>query len=179
MSSLIDSHCHLYYEPYINENGKFISKESFIKEIGDKIDFVGSLAQAKKQAAHGAELIDLKGRTLLPGFIDGHAHFSAFSVQAIGAQILPPPDAGAKDIASLIQILKDWNTPENRAMTGWIFGIGFDDSVLAEKRFPTREDLDQVSTEHPIMIIHISGHFCVVNSVGLAELVDTTSATYS
>jgi predicted amidohydrolase YtcJ len=141
-----------------------------------KIKFVGSSEEAIKIAGIGHQMINLEGKTLLPGFIDGHAHFASFSAQAIGAKILPPPDAGAKDIATLISILKTWNTPENRALTGWIFGMGFDDSVLEEKRFPTKHDLDQVSTEFPIMIIHISGHFAVVNSKGL-ELLMITSET--
>ena len=141
-----------------------------------KITFVGSLLEAKENAAEGHKYIDLNGKTLLPGFIDGHAHFSSFSSQAIGAQILPPPDAGAKDIPALIKILKEWNTPQNRALTGWVFGMGFDDSVLEEKRFPTKHDLDQVSTEFPIMIIHISGHFAVVNSKGL-EMLNIDSGT--
>lgn len=136
----------------------------------DKILFVGSLIEAKAKASEGYEYKDLKGNTLLPGLIDAHAHFASFSAQAIGAKILPPPDAGAKDIPTLITILKAWNTSENRALTGWIFGMGFDDSVLEEKRFPTKHDLDQVSTEYPIMIIHISGHFAVVNSKGLELL---------
>ncbi|MHA7101233.1 amidohydrolase [Roseivirga pacifica] len=136
----------------------------------DKISFTGSLIDAKENAGSGYTSYDLTGKTLLPGFIDGHAHFAAFSAQAIGAQILPPPDAEAKNIPELIKILKDWNTPENRALTNWIFGMGFDDSVLEEKRFPTKHDLDKISTEYPVMIIHISGHFIVVNSKGLEEL---------
>ena len=145
--------------------------------VKDKIiQFVGSKVEAMKIIGNNAKSIDLKGNTLLPGFIDGHAHFASFSAQAIGAKILPPPDAGAKDIPSLIEILKKWNTPENRALTGWIFGMGFDDSVLEEKRFPTKHDLDQVSTEYPIMIVHISGHFAVVNSKAL-ELLKITSTT--
>ena len=145
--------------------------------VKDKIiQFVGSKEEAMKIVGNNFKSIDLKGNTLLPGFIDGHAHFASFSAQAIGAQILPPPDAGAKDIPSLIEILKKWNTPANRALTGWIFGMGFDDSVLEEKRFPTKHDLDQVSTEFPIMIVHISGHFAVVNSKAL-ELLMITSET--
>ena len=145
--------------------------------VKDKIiQFVGSKEEAMKIVGNNFKSIDLKGNTLLPGFIDGHAHFASFSAQAIGAQILPPPDAGAKDIPSLIEILKKWNTPENRALTGWIFGMGFDDSVLEEKRFPTKHDLDQVSTEFPIMIVHISGHFAVVNSKAL-ELLKINSTT--
>jgi hypothetical protein len=141
-----------------------------------KISFVGNSSEAMTIAGAGHKMVNLEGKTLLPGFIDGHAHFANFSAQAIGAQILPPPDAGAKDISTLIEILKEWNTPENRALTGWIFGSGFDDSVLEEKRFPTKDDLDKVSTEFPIMIIHISGHFASLNSKGL-ELIGITSET--
>ena len=141
-----------------------------------KIIFTGSKATAMKRFEGKAEEVDLKGKTMLPGFIDAHAHFSNFSSQAIGAQILPPPDAGANNMEAIVRILKEWNTPENRALTGWIFGAGFDDSVLEEKRFPTKHDLDQVTTEFPIMIIHISGHFAVVNSKGL-ELLNITSKT--
>jgi predicted amidohydrolase YtcJ len=137
---------------------------------GDKIDFVGSSDEAIQVAGPNHKMVNLEGKTLLPGFIDGHAHFGNFGLQAVGAQLLAPPDATCKDIPTLIQLLKEWNTPENLALTGWIFGTGFDDSVLEEKRFPTRHDLDQVSTEVPIMITHISGHFAVVNSKGLEVL---------
>ena len=135
-----------------------------------QIIYAGAADEAMNQAGKGHQMVNLEGRTMLPGLIDGHAHFSSFSAQAIGAQILPPPDAGAKDIPTLISILKEWNTPENRALTGWIFGMGFDDSVLEENRFPTKHDLDEVSTEYPIMIVHISGHFAVVNTKGLELL---------
>ena len=139
----------------------------------DTIVFIGHFSKAQTLFP-SSKNINLKGKTLLPGFIDAHAHFAGFPSQSIGAQILPPPDAGANNIDALIQILKDWSTPENIQLTGWIFGMGFDDSVLEEKRFPTKEDLDKVSTEHPVMIVHISGHFCVVNSKGL-ELLKITA----
>ncbi len=154
------------------------SEPNYVEAIvsdADSILFVGDLSESTKLFP-SARKVNLDGKTLLPGFIDAHAHFAGFPSQAIGAQILPPPDAGANNINSLIEILKSWSTPENIALTGWIFGIGFDDSVLEEKRFPTKDDLDKVSVEHPVMIIHISGHFCVVNSKGL-ELLDITSET--
>ena len=154
--------------------GKDPNYQDALVEKDGKILFVGDGEKAMEVAGSGHKMIDLNGKTLLPGFIDGHAHFGSFSAQAIGAQILPPPDAGANNIPALISILKDWNTPENRALTGWVFGSGFDDSVLEEKRFPTKEDLDKVSTEFPIMIIHISGHFAALNSKGL-ELLGLTS----
>lgn len=141
-----------------------------------KIEYVGVSGKAMKAAGAGHKMVNLEGGTLLPGFIDGHAHFGNFGLQAVGALLLAPPDATCGDIPTLIQLLKDWNTPENRALTGWIFGTGFDDSVLEENRFPTRHELDQVSEEYPIMIVHISGHFAVVNSTGL-EMLDFTSET--
>lgn len=138
--------------------------------IGDTIAFSGSKEKAMEFAGAGHTMVDLNGRTLLPGLIDGHSHFANFGAQAIGAQLLASPDANVDDMATLIAVLKEWNTPENRALTGWIFGTGFDDSILKEKRFPTKHDLDKVSTEFPIMITHISGHFAVVNSKGLEKL---------
>lgn len=148
--------------------------EAIVTE-SDSIVFVGDLSESK-ELYPSSRKVNLNGKTLLPGFIDAHAHFAGFPSQSIGAQILPPPDAGANNINSLIEILKAWSTPENIKLTGWIFGMGFDDSVLEEKRFPTKEDLDKVSEEHPVMIIHISGHFCVVNSKGL-ELLNINSET--
>ena len=71
----------------------------------DKINYTGDSDKAMKIAGVGHKMVDLKGKTLLPGFIDGHAHFANFGVQAIGAQILPPPDAGANNIPALIDIL--------------------------------------------------------------------------
>lgn len=143
--------------------------EAIVEKEG-KIIFTGLSSEAMKIAGKGHNMIDLKGKTLVPGLIDGHAHFANFGAQAIGAQLLASPDANVDDIDTLISVLKEWDTPENRALTGWIFGTGFDDSILKEKRFPTKHDLDKVSTDFPIMIVHISGHFAVVNSKGLEKL---------
>ncbi len=143
--------------------------EAIVEKEG-KIVFTGSNVEAMKVAGKGHNMVNLEGKTLVPGFIDGHCHFANFGGQAIGAQLLASPDANVNDIEMLISVLKKWNTPENRVLTGWIFGAGFDDSVLKEKRFPTKHDLDKVSTEFPIMIVHISGHFAVVNSKGLEKL---------
>jgi len=134
------------------------------------IAFAGASGEAMQVAGPGHRMVDLEGHTLLPGFIDGHAHFAGFGAQAVGANLLAEPDGEVNDIPALIQELKDWYAENGTDKTnGWIFGTGFDDAVLAENRFPTKEDLDQVSTEVPICIIHISGHFCAINSKGLEQ----------
>ena len=156
------------------ESDKPVYVESLVIQSGI-IAFTGSLELANNKFPN-AKKSDLNGETLMPGFIDGHCHFAGFPGQSVGAQILPPPDATVSNIPTLIKVLKEWATPENVELTGWIFGLGFDDSVLEEKRFPNKFDLDKVSKDIPIMIIHISGHFASVNSKGL-ELLEINSNT--
>ena len=149
---------------------------------GESIVYVGSEQNAKLEFPY-AQVVDLNGRTLLPGFIDAHCHFAGFPAQGVGAKILPPPDATVDNVAELIRVLKEWAVPENIELTGWIFGMGLDDSVFEPIQtmgisgtlqgggiMPTKIDLDKVSTEHPVIAIHISGHLAVVNSVGLEVL---------
>lgn len=136
-----------------------------------KILFVGTKAEAEKFQGQKTEMKDLKGKTLVPGFIDGHCHFFQFGTQAITANLLASPDGNVNNIDDLINALKSWYDKNGTDKTnGWIIGMGFDDAVLKEKRFPTKEDLDKVSKDIPIMVTHISGHFCSVNTKGLEKL---------
>ncbi len=144
-----------------------------------KILAVGSRADVEK-AHKGADTrsIDLGGKTLLPGFVDSHGHAYLIGIQASTANLLPPPDGTGKDIASLQALLKDWTDNHKTTVEkiGWITGFGYDDSQLAEQRHPTKEDLDKVSTDFPVIIIHQSGHLGVANSKAL-ELAGVTAAT--
>lgn len=142
-----------------------------------KIAFTGSKAEAMESAGKGHQMVDLKGKTLVPGFIDGHCHFFAFGSQAISANLLAAPDGNCNSIDDLVNELKSWFTKNGTDKTnGWIIGIGFDDAVLKEKRFPTKDDLDKVSKDIPVMATHISAHFCSVNTKGL-ELLGITAAS--
>ena len=132
-----------------------------------KILFVGSKAEAMKFEGTETELVDLKGKTMFPGFIDGHCHFGGFGAQAITANLLATPDGSVNDMDALINALKKWAKGPDLQRLGWVLGMGYDDAVLKEGRHPTKEDLDKVSTEIPVVVIHISGHFAVMNSVGL------------
>lgn len=142
-----------------------------------EIMFAGTRAAAEKMKDDSTVMNDLQGKTLVPGFIDGHAHFAGFGAQAVTANLLAPPDGNIQTIDDIVKELKDWHQQNGTGKTdGWIVGMGFDDAELKEKRFPTREDLDKVSTEIPVCIVHISGHFCVLNSKGL-ELKKITAAS--
>ena len=138
--------------------------EAIVVDEG-KITFVGSKADALKQQAEGTVLKDLGGKTLMPGFIDGHAHAQQFGAQAVGANLLAPPDGSVNTIDDVVAKLKAFAAGPDVEKTGWIFGVGYDDALLG--RHPTRADLDQVSTTVPVMATHISGHFAAVNTLGL------------
>jgi hypothetical protein len=141
--------------------------EAIVVDDG-KITFVGSKADALKLRGDGTVIKDLAGKTLMPGFIDGHAHAQQFGGQAVGANLLAPPDGSVNTIDDVVAKLKSFAEGPDVAKTGWIFGVGYDDALLG--RHPTREDLDKVSTTVPVMATHISGHFAAVNTLALEKI---------
>jgi predicted amidohydrolase YtcJ len=150
--------------------------EALVTDSG-RIVFAGSKEAAWKQFPKATQH-DLSGATLLPGFIDAHGHASMVGFQRASANLLPPPDGPVTDIESLRAELKNWinNNPAFIKKSGWIIGFGYDDGQLKEQRHPTADDLDQVSTEYPVLIIHQSAHLASVNHRAL-ELIDYTSKT--
>ena len=143
-----------------------------------KILVVGKETDVLKTAGKNTKKINLNTKTMLPGFVDSHGHAYIIGIQASAANLLPPPDGTGKDIATLQALLTDW-AANNRAAVekvGWIAGFGYDDSQLAEQRHPTRDDLDKVSEDLPVIIIHQSGHLGVANSKAL-EIAGVTAET--
>jgi predicted amidohydrolase YtcJ len=134
-----------------------------------KIIAVGKLAKVTYQAGKAARRIDLKGRTLLPGFIDAHGHVS-YVGQAEGmVKLAPPPVGGVDSIAKLQDALRTFLALAKLPLGAPLVGNGYDDSQLAEKRHPTRQDLDAVATDRPIIVLHASGHLASANSFALAK----------
>lgn len=134
-----------------------------------KIAFVGSLAEAEEQFA-GSQKHDLQGKTLVPGFIDSHSHFMQTALKLNFVNLDPPPAGNTKSIEDIKTALAEElkNRPERyQDETDWLIGWGFDNAFLQEARFPTREDLDQVTTEFPIALIHFSSHMLAMNTKGM------------
>ncbi len=111
----------------------------------------------------------MPGRAMVPGFVDSHGHVVFGGLQALSANLLAPPDGDVKDIASLQETLRAWMNANDEIIdkVNIIIGFGYDNAQLAELRHPTREDLDAVSKDVPIMIVHQSGHIGVANSKAL------------
>lgn len=131
-----------------------------------KILAVGDRAAVEAAAGSGASVRDMGGQTILPGLIDGHGHFMLSTFFSTMADLQPPPAGGVRDIAELVARLETWSAANPDAP--WILGFGYDDSLLAEERHPTREDLDRISADKPIMLFHVSGHLMSCNSACLA-----------
>ena len=146
-------------------NGKEEPQPLSIAIKNKKIAWIGSHEDAKNiQGKH----IDFGNQAILPGFIDAHGHASYLAFATQVANIASPPVGKIKTIEDLQAELRKFIKDSNLQPGEWLMGLGYDDSLLAEQRHPTKEDLDQVRTEHPIYLIHVSAHLGAANSMGLA-----------
>jgi predicted amidohydrolase YtcJ len=152
--------------------------EAVVQQNG-KISFIGALEDAEKQFPKAGKK-DLQGKTLLPGFIDGHGHLYLTGFYNMMANLMPPPDGGSSSIQGVVDEMNAWKESEKGEFFlnkfGWLVGFGYDDSQLTEKDHPTADDLDKVSTEVPVIIVHQSGHLGSVNHKAL-EVFNITKAS--
>ena len=166
------------YDQEINEADLIISSNKVISMTGNKtaealsiaiknkkIIWIGSHRDAKNiEGKH----IDFGNQAVLPGFIDAHGHASYLAFATQVANIASPPVGQINNIKELQDELKRFIKNSNLQPGEWVMGLGYDDSLLAEQRHPTKDDLDEVSTEHPIYLIHVSAHLGAANSLGLS-----------
>lgn len=131
-----------------------------------KIIAVGNADGVRKVAGKNPNIHDLSGHTLLPGFIDTHGHIAGGAFTAGIANLQPPPAGDVSNFEELIATLKQWS--DNNPNAPWIIGFGYDDSLLTESRHPSREELDEISVDKPVVILHVSGHLAVCNTPCLA-----------
>ncbi len=130
----------------------------------DKIIWVGD---AELWPGTASRTVELGENALLPGLIDAHGHF-AFMARTVNlANVASPPVGPVTNIAELQQTLQDYVHSTAPAPGEWVVGMGYDDSLLAEQRHPNRDDLDAVSAEHPVVLLHVSGHLAAANSSAL------------
>lgn len=137
-----------------------------------RIVYVGGDAGVRGFAGSGTEVVDLKGRTLIPGINDTHLHAAVYRLN------LPPYalDLGPAAVKSVADIVAAVAAEAGRTPAGeWIRGAGWNPSRLAEQRGPNRDDLDKVSPHHPVFLQDSGYHVSAVNSRAL-ELAGITDA---
>ena len=138
---------------------------------GGKIVAVGSDQKIQALAGKNTQTIDLQGRTATPGLIDSHAHVAADGYEETYGVTL-------SKIASVTEATAIVKARVAQLKAGeWVHGAGWDEGKLKEKRYITAADLDAVSPNNPVWLMHTSGHYGVANSVALklAHISSTTA----
>jgi len=156
-------------------NGNIISMSRTVKDAeavavrDGRIVKVGKNSDVKRLVGEKTEVVDLEGKTLIPGFVDTHCHPLALGLSLGWVNL--------RHVGS-IEKLKDRVRKfiSNSPRGSWIQGFGWDQDRFKEKRFPTRWDLDEVSEDNPIILTRYCGHISVVNSKAL-EIAGVTKDT--
>jgi len=128
----------------------------------NKIVAVGSNEEIKDYIGDSTQIIDLEGKSILPGIIDAHLHLVMYGTFQLSISCKEP---GLDSIDAILTALKDKaaTTPKGQ----WIRAWGFNERTVKEERYPTLEELDNISIDHPIAITRTCGHIGIVNSVAL------------
>ncbi|MBT9470406.1 MAG: amidohydrolase family protein [Pseudomonadota bacterium] len=132
-----------------------------------KILAVGSDAQIKALKGPATRVVDLAGKTMVPGFVDGHSHIADAVMGWNLADLSPPPVGTVHDIAGLQAAMR---AALAKPGDGLLLGTGYDDSLLVERRHPTGAELDAVSATRSVCVFHVSGHLAVCNSPAMKQL---------
>ncbi|MHA1729670.1 MAG: amidohydrolase [Promethearchaeota archaeon] len=157
----------MIFADIILDNGKIVTmdaNETIVEAVAvkfGKILAVGTNTDIEKYIGEKTTVINLLGKTVIPGLIDSHGHFlTAGASRQIYTDL--SEEAGIHSISDLIVILKEKvkKVPQGE----WIYGYQEDDSKLTEKRHPTKWELDEVSKDHPVIVTTVGGHFWMANS---------------
>ncbi len=128
--------------------------------VQDRIAFVGSNADVQAWIGDGTRVIDLQGKTLVPGFIDAHYHYLGVGKREYHLNL-----DGTRSLQEFLNRVRAEATKTPKGQ--WITGRGWIEEDWPTKRFPTRQDLDRVAPEHPVFLTRADGHAAVVNSLAL------------
>lgn len=137
---------------------------------GGRILAVGDEAEVMTTRGDDTEIVDLGGLTLMPSFIDAHGHFANAPQIVKWANVSGVPTGPVTCIADIQRVLEEFVTANSVAPGDWVVGYGYDVSNLSDGRQCTRDDLDAVLPDHPVMLIHSSNHGAVLNSRGFAAV---------
>lgn len=151
----------------ITMEGKEAQYAETVAVKNGKILFVGSKAEAEKFHGASTEMKDLEGKTLLPGILDAHSHYFNSLLVASQCQLYAPPSGPAKDVASIIEVLKQFAKNNSIPKGQMIMGYGYDDNAMPNNQLLNRDDLDKAFPDNPVRVDHVSMHGCVLNSMAM------------
>ncbi|MGB9813816.1 MAG: amidohydrolase [Thermovenabulum sp.] len=149
-------------------NGKIVTMDEKMPEVeavgigGGKIVEIGSNEEVLSYKGKNTVIIDLKGKTVVPGFNDSHMHLLSFALSLEKADL-----NGCDGINELIRRVRKFIEANGIKNGEWVQGRGWNHEFFKEKRMPTRRDLDKISEEHPIILTRTCGHVAVANTYAL------------
>ena len=162
-------------QPFADAGQRRPFADSMLAEDG-VITWIGREDSGQMPPAEGAEVIDLQGRTVIPGFVDAHMHPVMMAEYSRQIACLPPEICSVED---LVGAIARWDEQTRDAAEGsrgsgrggrqesWIRGWGYDEGKFAEKRSPNRYDLDRGCADRPVFLVRSCEHVRCVNSKAL------------
>src|SRR5579864_878664 len=136
---------------------------------GDRVLAVGTEADALKLKGPGTSVVDLQGRFVMPGFNDAHIHLTEVGFQKLRVDL-----SGVRSLEEFRERIR--KRVETAGPTEWILGSGWDETLWQVKEPPSRWDLDEVTTDHPVYLDRTDGHVAVANTLAL-KMARVTLAT--
>lgn len=137
---------------------------------GGRILSLGDEADVMSTRGDDTEIVDLGDRTLMPSFVDAHGHFANAPQIVKWANVSGVPAGPVTSIADIQRVLVEFVEVNAVAPGDWVVGYGYDVSNLSDGRQCTRDDVDAVLPDHPVLLIHSSNHGAVLNSKGFAAV---------
>ena len=150
------SKAYLSFKPLLTE-------EAFLV-VNGKVAYVGSYERVKSLTKElSGELIDLRGYVVMPGFVDPHTHLDSLALSLTSLEL-----RGVMSIKELRERIKSFLSKHKDLEV--LYGRGWDQELLAEGRWPTRWDIDDLVPDKPAVLTRLCGHVALVNSVVIDEL---------
>ena len=137
-----------------------VQRAEAIAVLGDRIEAVGSENEVLKLKGPSTEVINLEGHFVMPGFNDAHTHLGEAGLQGLTVNL-----TGVQSLTEFRERIKA--RLETATPGEWIVGGGWDETLWPVKELPTRWDIDEVTTDHPVLLERVDGHAAVANTRAL------------
>jgi hypothetical protein len=137
-----------------------VTREKAMAVKGDRIVAIGDEDEVLKRKGRDTAVVDLQGRFVMPGFNDAHMHLTEAGFKKLTVDL-----TGTRSLEEFRDRIR--KRVETAAPTEWITGSGWDETLWPVKELPSRWDIDEVTTDHPVFLVRIDGHLAVANTLAL------------
>ena len=168
-ADLIFVHANVYTGVVMTSSFKTVQRAEAIAVKGDRIEDVGETAEMLKLKGPDTQVIDLGGKFVMPGFNDAHLHLASAGFEQLNVNMV-----GVKSLDEFRDRIRA--KLDSVAPGDWVIGEGWDETLWPVKTPPTRWDIDEVTTDHPVFLVRVDGHVAVANTRAL-QLASITIAS--